>query len=352
MRKITFFIALLIGLSSFAQNVVAYRSAPLVGGGPYFLNGMAFIEELSDGTFRFRLDNNYATNQGPDVQIFMSNDNNFSTPINTVGALFVEDVGFEDGINQFSGAYMKILPGISSLTDFDFVVFTCYRFNKLHWGNGTFGAIVSSCTTTTSSIVVSACDSYTAPSGQIYTSSAVVTDVISNAMGCDSIITIDLTVNTVDVTTALVGNVVTANAAGASYQWIDCTNNNTPVAGATDQSYTILDENEYAVIVTEGNCSGTSACVGSLSVGIDEDTFGADIQVFPNPAQGQVTITLGEQKEAVSISVVDVTGKTIYNNQQETKSQVELDLADFNNGLYFVMIHNNEGERVIKLVKQ
>jgi hypothetical protein len=40
-----------------------------------------------------------------------------------------------------------------------------------------------------------ACDSYTAPSGAVYTSSGTYTDVIPNAVGCDSTITINVTIN-------------------------------------------------------------------------------------------------------------------------------------------------------------
>ena len=41
-----------------------------------------------------------------------------------------------------------------------------------------------------------ACDTYTAPSGMVYTSSGVYSDTIPNAEDCDSIISIDLTINT------------------------------------------------------------------------------------------------------------------------------------------------------------
>ena len=47
---------------------------------------------------------------------------------------------------------------------------------------------------TTSSISEAVCDTYTAPDGQIYTTSGIKTAVIPNATGCDSIITIDLTI--------------------------------------------------------------------------------------------------------------------------------------------------------------
>jgi uncharacterized delta-60 repeat protein len=51
------------------------------------------------------------------------------------------------------------------------------------------------CNSTSNIITVSTCDSYTAPDGQVYNTSGVKTAIIPNAAGCDSIITINLTVN-------------------------------------------------------------------------------------------------------------------------------------------------------------
>ena len=48
---------------------------------------------------------------------------------------------------------------------------------------------------TTSSISETALDSYTAPSGAVYTTSGVFNDTIANAAGCDSVITITLTMS-------------------------------------------------------------------------------------------------------------------------------------------------------------
>ena len=48
---------------------------------------------------------------------------------------------------------------------------------------------------TTNSIITSACENYTAPDGQQYNSSGIYTAVIPNSEGCDSTITIDLSVN-------------------------------------------------------------------------------------------------------------------------------------------------------------
>lgn len=54
---------------------------------------------------------------------------------------------------------------------------------------------------TSSSITASTCDSYTVPSGnQTYTSTGIYFDTLVNSVLCDSIITIDLTVNSVPIT--------------------------------------------------------------------------------------------------------------------------------------------------------
>lgn len=50
------------------------------------------------------------------------------------------------------------------------------------------------CEPTSSSISVSACESYTSPSGVLYDTSGEYIDVIDNANNCDSVITIDLTI--------------------------------------------------------------------------------------------------------------------------------------------------------------
>lgn len=59
-----------------------------------------------------------------------------------------------------------------------------------------FAACVTfNCTPTTNAIAPIACGSYTSPSGNVWTSSNTYLDTLLNSVGCDSIITVDLTVN-------------------------------------------------------------------------------------------------------------------------------------------------------------
>ncbi len=343
---------LLLALPAFNQNVVAYREAPLQGSNSYFLNGTAVIEELDNGTLRFRLSSGYSTNNGPDVQIFLTNNSNFSTPVNTSGALFVEDVGNQGGISHFSGAYSKNLPGLNSLSEFDHVVFVCVQFGDLHWGNGSFGTLMTNCTATSSTLNVSSCGTYTAPSGATFTASGTYQDIIPNADGCDSVITLNLTVGEVDASASNTGAVLSANTPNATYQWIDCNNGNAPISGATSQSFAPSADGSYAVIVTDGMCSDTSACLSFALTGIDENDLGEGFSLYPNPAVDRAVLQLDGAKEPVDIDVYSATGVMVRQWTRVNGSELQMDLTDMDAGVYFLRVRNDSGQKVMRLLKQ
>ncbi|MDF3026703.1 MAG: hypothetical protein K0S23_1010 [Fluviicola sp.] len=78
--------------------------------------------------------------------------------------------------------------------------------------------------------------------------------------GTGGYVTITYVACTVDNSTTLNGITISANEAGSTYQWINCSGN-TPIAGATSQSFTPTQTGNYAVIVNNGSCSDTSNCV-------------------------------------------------------------------------------------------
>jgi hypothetical protein len=59
------------------------------------------------------------------------------------------------------------------------------------------------CTPTASSITETACDSYTAPDGMMYSTSGMYTATITNTLGCDSVISIDLTISASTMSTLI-----------------------------------------------------------------------------------------------------------------------------------------------------
>ncbi len=143
----------------------------------------------------------------------------------------------------------------------------------------------------------SVCNSYTSPSNNYsWTISGTYQDTILTTAGCDSFITINLTVNpTID--TSLINNspVLTAVENGATYQWIDCSNANAPLIGKTSQSFTALANGNYAVIINKNGCVDTSTCYNIMNVGISEFSK-EDFSIFPNPSNGKIFIDLTNTK--------------------------------------------------------
>lgn len=75
-----------------------------------------------------------------------------------------------------------------SVTEWDVYPQNTTTFIGNHTSNGC-------CTATTSMISATNCDSYTSPSGQNWTISGTYMDTIANAVGCDSVITVNLTIH-------------------------------------------------------------------------------------------------------------------------------------------------------------
>lgn len=209
-------------------------------------------------------------------------------------------------------------------------------------------------TASTGTDVITACDSYTWIDNNTYTSNnTTVTHTIINGAvsGCDSVVTLNLTINTVDNTTTSNNDSIMANAGSASYQWLDCDNNYAVIPGATSQLFVAAANGNYAVEVTQNSCIDTSACVTVSSVGIDEDVQGQSLKVYPNPTNGLFTIEwLNNGTQTVDLSIINVTGKII--GEWSFKNRIEMDLSKQAKGIYYIRISTSETIITKRLVIQ
>lgn len=206
---------------------------------------------------------------------------------------------------------------------------------------------------TTGVDVLAACDTYTWIDGVTYTeSNNTATHTLVNANGCDSVVTLNLTINTVDNSVVRTGLVISSNQAGASYQWLSCGNNYSEVIGAVDQSFTVTINGQYAVEVTNNNCIDTSSCVTVLNVGIKESSLGTVMNFYPNPTKGIVTINFESMISEGSFIVEDVRGKQVIPKKEFSSDLLTIDLRGLTSGIYFVTINNGKGREVIKLIKE
>ncbi|MBN8704138.1 MAG: T9SS type A sorting domain-containing protein, partial [Bacteroidetes bacterium] len=184
------------------------------------------------------------------------------------------------------------------------------------------------------------CYSYTSPStNYTWTVSGAYMDTIANSMGCDSMLTINLIVNTVNSAVTQAGIFLSASTAGATYKWLDCNNNYTPIANATSQSYTATANGSYAVEITNLGCADTSACYPITGVSVIESTFDKVVSVYPNPSNGTFIIDLGENQDNVTVIITDAMGRVVLSNNFGHISKIPLVLNE-SAGIYFVQIYS------------
>ncbi|MCB0847636.1 MAG: T9SS type A sorting domain-containing protein, partial [Bacteroidetes bacterium] len=193
----------------------------------------------------------------------------------------------------------------------------------------------------------------TAPDGQIFTETGVYTSLISNAVGCDSIITIDLTVNDIDPTIQVNDSTLTAQATGLSYQWMDCDNNYAVIPGATSQSFTPSQAGNYAVELSNNGCVDTSLCEftnGTMtSIARWEE---AKIQIFPNPNNGIFTIDLGKIYPHIQVKVTNILGQVVQEGERTNIKSFEWELPN-EKGIYWISFFNQHGmQKSLMIVKQ
>ncbi len=197
--------------------------------------------------------------------------------------------------------------------------------------------------------VQEACDSYQWIDGNTYTSSNnAATYTISGgaANGCDSLVTLDLTINTTPTATNTDNGNGTFTASGAgSYQWVDCDNSNAPIAGATNALFAPSVNGNYAVIVSANGCSATSNCIEINSLSLNELEGTATITVVPNPGTDVVNI----------VSSTPVDQAIVYSSNGSLMDQYtsnSFNVQTYAPGVYFIHVITSNGKQVVRFVKQ
>ncbi len=201
------------------------------------------------------------------------------------------------------------------------------------------------CSNTTSSITASACDTYTSPSGKIWTVSNSYTDTILIAGGCDSMITINLTIDTIHLGVDKNENTLSSSISNASYQWIDCADNS-DISGANGQSFTPTSSGDYACVVTNGTCSDTTICT-SVEIVLDgiNGALNNQIQLYPNPAKNFLNV-----KSSIPVELVEI--YNVLGVNVGRSDQLKISVSTLSKGVYVLKIRTQQGEVIRRFTKE
>lgn len=203
------------------------------------------------------------------------------------------------------------------------------------------------CHVTTHSITASGCNEVIV-NNQAYSSSGSYVQTLTNADGCDSLLTVMVTVTVVD--TAVTGSPgpLVCSATNATFQWLDCANGYAQLPNGTDSVFQGIGTGLYAVQVTQNGCVDTSGCHSIIYIGTDP---GATqwLTASPNPTNGLLNLTLAPVVMTAELSISDALGRELAKLTIAGQATIELPGAQ---GLYFLKVRTTEGEQVLRIVRQ
>ncbi len=174
--------------------------------------------------------------------------------------------------------------------------------------------------------------------------------------GCDSTVTLNLSVSKPDnaVETDSKKGLIAAEEM-ASYQWLNCDKNNEVIAGADSRVYMPSESGNYAVVISDGNCTDTSACTyfktGSSSIG-SANTLSKNISVYPNPAQGSLYIVSDVHFENATVNLINIVGQRVMVRNNVYGSRLELNMSGIPEGIYILDVSEESEHFKVRIVKK
>jgi hypothetical protein len=242
-------------------------------------------------------------------------------------------------------------------------------------------AASSCCTETTSSMAVSNCVNYTTPSGNVVTNSGIIEDTIPNAAGCDSIITIDVTIlptatgtdtrTECDEFTWIDGNTYTANNNTANFTIVggassgcdsivtlDLSINTSSSSTITETGLDVYTAPSGATYTASGTYSDTipnaAGCDSVITIDLTMEFTGIDevdlstVNVYPNPTSELITVQISTDLLGSSVEILDQAGRVVFVGDAFA-IETTFNLGKLEKGLYYLKIGDARSTKFVKL---
>lgn len=197
------------------------------------------------------------------------------------------------------------------------------------------------------------CDPYTWINGKTYSASNnTATDTLVAASGCDSIVSLDLTIDSVNIGLTVMDPSIMVDSLASTYQWLSCDSVSgfVPILGANSQMFTALQNGWYAVAINNGNCSDTSECILISTVSLEENIYFEGVSFYPNPSSGLVNLDLGDLQSA-NLKIYDLKGKLLLEKDLNSDGNLKFELRDIK-GVFAAELRSKGLSRHFRIIIQ
>jgi hypothetical protein len=179
---------------------------------------------------------------------------------------------------------------------------------------------------TVDSVKIESCTSQASPSGKYnWQHDGWYKDTLVNSANCDSALVVDFKIIKVDTSVNQNQDVLMAGAQNATFQWLDCDKNYSPITGETSASFYFDPVSRAAVQVTSNGCVDTSACFFyEISTGIiSQSPNSNNVRVFPNPNSGKFIVSLANN-EISKFEITGISGNLILKGEFVNSKEINL----------------------------
>jgi hypothetical protein len=121
--------------------------------------------------------------------------------------------------------------------------------------------------------------------------------------------------------------------------------------GETTPKITVNNKAIYSLTIKQDNeCYFTDSIYVTDVIGIT-DTWSKGISVYPNPSDREINITLPENARNVTLQVVNVDGRIVY-NKKNINGDYTINVSNWNQGIYTLQIFDDEHFGIYQLIKK
>jgi hypothetical protein len=101
-----------------------------------------------------------------------------------------------------------------------------------------------------------------------------------------------------------------AKQSSATYQWLDCLNDNMSIMNAVSSTLTPTKSGTYAVVVSLNGCTDTSSCYAvSVSSAIVGELGKSPVSIYPNPTTDYFIVSIPSEFIGQSYTLTDALGR-------------------------------------------
>jgi hypothetical protein len=186
------------------------------------------------------------------------------------------------------------------------------------------------------------------------TAPTTVSIIVIDSNSCQQVDNISITYTEIDTSVYISQNTIYSNENAATYQWIFC-NPFQSINGAIYQTYSPVENGQYALIITKNSCSDTSTCILFDKLNFDNLIEYENLNNFtyyPNPTKSNFVIEFSSEIKNLTVDVNDVTGRKMKSFDYYLVKKIDIKIDEYSEGIYFINLKNEYSSVNFEIIKK